>query len=186
MTRRDLPNLITALRILLVAPFAWALLNGVYGFALFLFALAGASDGLDGYLARHYGWHSALGAVLDPLADKLLLVTAYLALGALTFVPVTLVVAVLARDVIIVAGAGAYRLWFGHLEVAPSLISKLNTALQVALAVVAIASYGLDWLPAWSADVLVVAVFASTLLSGAHYVVIWSVRAWRESGRKAP
>ncbi|MGE0081108.1 MAG: CDP-alcohol phosphatidyltransferase family protein [Thiohalomonadaceae bacterium] len=186
MTRRDLPNFITVIRILLVAPFAWALQHGEYGLALSLFVVAGTSDGIDGWLARHYGWHSTLGAVLDPLADKLLLVTAYLGLGLLGFLPMALVIAVLARDVIIVSGAVAYRLWFGHLEMAPSLISKLNTLLQVALAVVAIASRGLDWLPAWSADVLVAAVFASTVLSGAHYVVVWSARAWRESRRKTP
>lgn len=186
MTRRDLPNFITLFRILLVAPFAWALLRGEYGLALALFVLAGISDGLDGWLARRYGWRSALGAVLDPLADKLLLVTAYLVLGWLGFLPLTLVIVVLARDVIIISGAAAYRILFGHLDMAPSFISKLNTVLQVTLVVGAMVSTGLGWLPTWLVDMLVATVFASTVLSGAHYVTVWSARAWRESQRKTP
>jgi cardiolipin synthase len=186
VTRRDLPNLITILRILLVAPLAWALLNGEFGWALLLFALAGASDGIDGFLARHYGWQSPLGALLDPLADKLLLVTVYLALGALGFVPLMLVIAVFTRDLVIVTGAAVYRLCIGPVEMAPSLISKLNTVLQIALAVVAMVSAGLGWLPVWSTDLLVGAVYASTLLSGLHYIGVWSRRAWNESRRKHP
>lgn len=183
MTRRDLPNLITGLRILLVAPLVWALLNGQFAAALVLFVLAGASDGIDGYLARHYGWQSRLGALLDPLADKLLLVATYLALGALGFLPLWLVALVLGRDLVIVAGAVAYHLRFGRLDLAPSLVSKFNTILQIALALAAILSVGVGWLPVWSIDVLIAAVFASTVLSGLHYVAVWSRRAWRESRR---
>jgi len=183
VTRRDLPNLITGLRILLVAPLAWALLSGHFAAALTLFVLAGASDGIDGYLARRFGWQSRLGALLDPLADKLLLVATYLALGWLGFLPPSLVALVLGRDLVIVAGAVAYRLRFGRLDLAPSLLSKFNTVLQIALALVAILSTGLGWLPGWSTELLVVAVFASTLLSGLHYVGVWSGRAWRESRR---
>jgi cardiolipin synthase len=183
VTRRDLPNLITGLRILLVAPLVWALLNGQYAAALVLFVLAGASDGIDGYLARHYGWHSRLGALLDPLADKLLLVSTYLALGWLGFLPLWLVALVLGRDLVIVVGAVAYHLRFGRLDLAPSLLSKFNTILQIALALTAMLSVGLGWLPGWSAELLIAAVFASTALSGLHYVAVWSRRAWRESRR---
>ena len=77
---RQLPNLLTLLRVVLTLPIAWLLIHGVYGWALWLFALAGVTDGLDGYLARRFGWFSRFGAMLDPLADKLLLVTSYLCL----------------------------------------------------------------------------------------------------------
>jgi cardiolipin synthase len=181
--RRDLPNLITLVRIALVAPLAWALLNGAYGWGVTLFLMAAVSDGVDGFLARHYSWQSRLGAVLDPIADKLLLVTVYFALGINGFVPFWLVAAVIFRDFIIIIGAGAYRIIVGSLEVAPTSLSKLNTILQVVLAVVAILAHGLGYLPDWSADILVYAVLASTVFSGLHYVALWGRRAWQGKTR---
>jgi len=181
VTRRDLPNLITLLRILLVAPLIWALLDGAYGTALALFLVAAGSDGLDGFLARHFGWQSQLGAMLDPVADKLLLVALYVSLGVIGFTPWWLVLAVVARDLLIMGGALAYRLLVGRLDMAPTLLSKLNTVLQLTLVLVAILARGLGWLPHWSADLLIYAVAASTVLSGIHYVATWSRRAWQET-----
>jgi cardiolipin synthase len=91
---RDIPNLITGLRILLVAPFLWLLLEEHYGAALLLFVIAGISDALDGFLAKYYGWTSELGGLLDPIADKLLLMGAILALGWLNELPGWLVMLV--------------------------------------------------------------------------------------------
>jgi cardiolipin synthase len=183
VTRRDLPNAITLLRILSVAPLVWALLDDAFGVALALFLLASASDGLDGFLARRYGWQSQLGAILDPIADKALLVALYLALGLDGFLPWWLVLAVIGRDLVILGGALAYRLVIGRFDIAPTFLSKLNTVLQFSLALVVILARGLGWLPPWSADLLVYAVLASTLLSGIHYVVIWSRRTWQEKHR---
>jgi cardiolipin synthase len=174
---RFLPNLITGLRLLLIPPFLWLLLQGRYGGALALFLLAGASDGVDGFLARHYGWRSQLGAVLDPLADKLLMLSAYLALGWLAALPWWLVAVVLARDGIIVAGALAYYRLFGRCEMEPLPVSRLNTLLQIVLV---LAVLGTLWLgevwplpPSW----LMYPVAATTLASGMLYVWKWSRRA---------
>jgi len=100
VTRRDIPNLITAFRFLLVPPVVFLLLSSRFGEALVIFAIAGFSDALDGFLAKHYGWASRLGAALDPLADKLLLVSAFIALGWLELIPVWLVVIVILRDIV--------------------------------------------------------------------------------------
>jgi len=176
VTRRDIPNLITAARIILVWPMVFALLDGRFGAALGLFALAGLSDGIDGFLARRFGWFSRLGAVLDPLADKLLVISAYLALGWESLIPLWLVAAVIVRDAVIVGGAAAYRLLFGHLEMEPTVTSKFNTFLQISL-VVAVMLAQLAVVPGWVANTFVYAVLASTVLSGLHYVVVWGRRA---------
>lgn len=121
---RDIPNLITGLRILLVAPFLWLLLKEHYGAALVLFAVAGVSDALDGFLAKYYGWTSELGGILDPIADKLLLLGAILALGWLHELPGWLVMLVLVRDALIVGGAISYHLMIARFQAAPLMISK--------------------------------------------------------------
>lgn len=179
MTRRDLPNLISVLRIVLVVPVTLLLWQERFTEALYLFALAGFSDALDGYLAKRYGWTSWLGGLLDPLADKLLLVACYFTLGWLGLLPVWLVVAVLARDVIIVAGATVYHFRIARLEADPTLLSKFNTLAQIALvlAVVFNQAISIALLPLTTALVYIVA--CTTLLSGTWYVVSWSRRAWR-------
>jgi len=106
---RYIPNLISLLRILLVVPLALCLLSKNYTVALGVFLLAGFSDALDGYLARRFNWSSRLGALLDPLGDKLLMVTTYLLLGLQAVIPMWLVLAVILRDVIIVSGGLLYR-----------------------------------------------------------------------------
>lgn len=182
---RFLPNLITGLRILLILPFLWLLLRGSHGAALMLFVLAGVSDALDGFLAKRYGWRSRLGAILDPAADKLLMLCTYLALGWLAALPWWLVAMVLLRDGIIVAGALAYYRLFGVYEMEPMLVSKLNTALQIALVLAVLwASWHGGVAPAllhW----LIYLVGLTTLASGSAYVWVWSRRALaeRDKGR---
>lgn len=179
MTRRDLPNLISALRIVLVVPVTVLLWQARFSEALYLFVLAGFSDALDGYLAKRYGWTSWLGGILDPLADKLLLIACYLTLGWHGLLPVWLVAAVLARDLIIVAGATAYHFWIARLEADPTLLSKLNTLAQIVLVLIVVINQasGIALMPL--ADTLVYIVAFTTLLSGAWYVMTWSRRAWR-------
>ena len=104
---------------------------GEYLPALALFIVAAVSDGLDGYLAKHFSWTSNLGSFLDPLADKLLLVTVFVETAWLGLVPWWLTAAVVARDVMIGLGALVFRLWFGPLHGRPTLISKINTAAQL-------------------------------------------------------
>ena len=183
MTRSDIPSLITGLRILLVLPVLMALFQGYYGWVLGLFALAGISDGLDGFLARHYGWHSRLGAIVDPIADKLLMVALYLGLGILAHLPWWLVALVIGRDLVIVGGALSYYALIGRFDMEPTLVSKLNTVLQillVLLVVVGLWGYGLA---PWALQGLIALVTLSTLASGVNYVWVWSRRA-QQVGRR--
>lgn len=179
---RDLPNLITGLRILLVAPFLWFLFKEAYGPALLLFSLAGLSDALDGFLAKRYGWTSELGGLLDPLADKILLIGAILTLAWLGELPVWLAVLVVARDGIIVGGAVLYHLRIERFQAAPLLISKLNTLLQLLLTGAVILHYGLLPLPAWLLAGLLYLTALTTVWSGAVYVWRWG-RLARQKAR---
>ena len=177
MKRSDIPNLITVIRILLVVPVGWALLQQQYLLALVLFFVAGASDGLDGFLAKQFGWTSRLGAILDPLADKALLVTCYAALAWVGLLPVWLLALVVARDLVIVAGAVVYNFHIERLEAAPTLISKLNTLLQILLVLVIITQQLNDWFaPVW-VTALIYAVTVSVVWSGLDYVITWGRRA---------
>lgn len=178
MTRRDIPNIISILRILLVLPVVYFLYHGQLGAALALFIVAGLSDAIDGYLAKRNGWTSALGAWLDPLADKLLLVSSYLVLGWVGMLPLWLVVAVILRDIVIVIGALAYRLLIGRVDMAPSVISKVNTFCQLALVAVLLVASLIPLLGA-AITPLIYIVFATTVLSGMDYVWAWGRKAWR-------
>ena len=140
MKPRDIPNLISFLRIALVIPIMVLLHRQEFGLVLVLFAVAGLSDGLDGYLARRFNWRSELGALLDPLGDKFLLVGVYLVFGWNGLLPLWLVGLVILRDVVIVSGAIAYRQVCHELTMEPTLISKANTLLQIMLGIQVIAA----------------------------------------------
>ena len=174
---RHIPNLITGLRILLVGPFLWLLLEERYGPALWLFIIAGVSDALDGFLAKYFGWTSELGGLLDPLADKLLLLGAMLALGWLNELPRWLVALVVARDVVIVSGAVSYHLLIERFEATPLLVSKLNTLLQLLLTLAVIVHYGMAAQPVWLITGLIYLTALTTIWSGAAYVRQWGRRA---------
>jgi len=179
--RSDIPNLITVVRILLVAPIAWVLLHGHFELALVLFFVAGLSDALDGFLAKNYGWTSRLGAMLDPLADKALLVTCYAALAWIGLLPVWLLLLVVLRDVVIVAGAVIYNYRVERLEAHPTLISKLNTLLQIVLVLLVIVRQLMPFVEAVWVEVLIYVVTASVIWSGIDYVVTWGRRARHNS-----
>lgn len=186
MRARDIPNLITFLRLLLVPPIVWSLLTGQYGLALILFVIAGVSDALDGFLAKTFNWTSRLGGLLDPIADKLLLVSCYLALTWQGLLPVWLTAVVIGRDLVILTGAILYNALIERVEAAPSVISKINTLSQLLLVVAVLFNYGAQLLPSGWLDLLIHGVFATTLLSGADYVWTWGWRAWNKkhgSGR---
>ena len=182
---RDIPNLITGLRILLVPPFLWLLLQERYGLALLLFVLAGVSDALDGFLAKHYGWTSELGGILDPIADKLLLLGALLVLGWLRELPAWLVALAILRDAVIVAGAISYHLLIERVRGEPLPSSKLNTLLQLILVFAVIVHYGLLPLPPSLLDGLIYLNALTLLWSGTAYVWQWGHRAWN-AARETP
>jgi cardiolipin synthase (CMP-forming) len=181
MSWRFLPNAICVARILLVVPLVMWIVDGRYDWALFLLVVAGLSDGVDGFLAKRFNWQTRLGGLLDPAADKLLLVSTF---GALTYVglmPLELTAIVIGRDVVIVVGAICYQLFIAPVEGQPAAISKLNTACQLAMLFFTLTSAAYAWPPSVSLLVLGAAVVFTSVVSGLTYVLNWSVRAWRVS-----
>ncbi|MBU0655317.1 MAG: CDP-alcohol phosphatidyltransferase family protein [Gammaproteobacteria bacterium] len=171
--REQIPNIITVVRILSIAPICWLLWKESYALALVLLLLAGLSDALDGFLARRYGWFTRLGAMLDPVADKLFVVSVFIVFGLKGSLPWWLVVLVIGRDVVIVLGAIAYKLVRGRLEMRPLLISKLNTGLQIFLLAMTLFHVALYSLPGWFNHGLQWLVAVTTCLSGIAYVYLW-------------
>lgn len=172
-----IPNVITIARIISVVPVAWCLWFGFYKVALILLILAGLSDGLDGFLARRYQWFTRLGALLDPVADKLFIVTIMLVFGFKGFLPWWIVWLIFGRDVLIMGGAMVFRWVTGALEMKPLLISKVNTALQLLLLAATLMNVGFYALPQMFMDNLELVVAISTIMSGAAYVIFWSYYA---------
>lgn len=181
---KDLPNIISTLRLITVVPVIYVLASEQYGWALLLFVLAGLSDGIDGYLAKHYGWQTTLGGILDPLADKALLISCYLVLGAMGLIPIWLTLTVVFRDLIIVCGGVLYHHLIEDVEASPSLLSKLNTVVQIALVVVVIMHAGPLSLPLPLIDVLIWTCLMTTILSGLMYVIVWGAKALRKGPRR--
>jgi cardiolipin synthase len=181
MERKDIPNLISVARILLTIPIVWLLFEHEFSYALILFAVAGISDGIDGFLAKRFGWQSHLGGLLDPVADKALLMSSFLVLGGLALIPVWLVILVIFRDLTIVGGALYYNFSVEELDAEPSLISKLNTVLQIVLVLLVVTDAGPLRLPSQLLTWLIWATGFTTLVSGSAYVWVWTKKA-REKG----
>lgn len=174
---RDIPNAITLFRIILIVPVALLLIEKRFDLALYLFVVAAVSDGLDGYLAKHFGWTSRLGSLLDPLADKLLLVTCFILSGWLGLIPIWLIWAVILRDFVIVVGATIYHHLYGPFVGEPTLISKVNTVAQILLVVLVLFNSGVVPLPAGLIEALIYLVLTTTVASGLGYVFIWCQKA---------
>jgi cardiolipin synthase (CMP-forming) len=170
----SIPNLITLGRILLVPIVVWAISTpGTMWIAFVLFVAAGVSDAVDGFLAKRFAMTTELGAYLDPLADKALIVSIYLTLGINGDIPRWLVILVVSRDIMIV---GAFMLsWLigSPLKVKPLVVSKLNTAAQIVFACVVLGTLGFDYELPRLTLALMVLVAALTLLSVAAYVAEW-------------
>jgi len=177
-----IPNAICVLRILVVAPVVWCLLNGAWVWSLALIFIAGFSDALDGFLAKNFGWRSRLGGLLDPAADKLLMVCIFVTLTFLGLTPLWLAAVAIGRDLIIVAGAVAFNALIGPVQPEPTRISKLNTALQLIYIVFVITRQGFGWPQEISILVVGAGVLFTSVVSGIDYVMRWSRRA---VGRRA-
>ena len=172
-----IPNIICILRILLVVPIVITLRDGEFTIALVLIFIAGFSDVLDGFLARQFDWRTRLGGLLDPLADKLLLVTVMLTLTSLDLVPWWLTFVVIGRDVVIISGAIAYNLLIEMVKPEPTIISKINTMLQLLYIVLVIAQQAFGWPPAIAIILAGTGVFCTSVVSGMDYVMSWSRKA---------
>jgi cardiolipin synthase len=175
-----LPNLISLARLLAVPLAVWLIIQDRYGLAFWVFAAAGVSDALDGFIAKQFNLRTVLGGFLDPLADKALLMSVYVALGYRGQVETWLVILIVSRDILIIGGAILYQTMTQSLTMQPLLISKINTGAQIAFAILLLAKLGLDV----STDYGVVAaaslfVATTTILSGAAYIAIWGWRIFR-------
>jgi cardiolipin synthase (CMP-forming) len=169
----SIPNLITLGRILLVPIVVWAIASGAMWIAFVLFLGAGLSDAVDGYLAKRFNMTTELGAYLDPLADKALIVSIYITLGINGLIPGWLVMLVVSRDIMIVGAVMLSWLLGTPVKVKPLLVSKLNTAAQIAFACVVLGTLGFAY-PLPRVSLLLMAVVAAlTLLSVAAYVAEW-------------
>ncbi|HEX7080112.1 MAG TPA: CDP-alcohol phosphatidyltransferase family protein [Gammaproteobacteria bacterium] len=178
MTWRWLPNAICIVRVLLVAPLVAALLAERYETALALLVIAGGSDAVDGFLAKTFGWRTRLGGLLDPAADKLLIVSVFVTLTYIGAVPLALAAIVVLRDVVIVLGAVAYHVLIEPLRGEPAVVSKLNTACQLAFVLFALTQSAYGWPGGPILLLLGAAVVFMSITSGLHYVLRWGQRAW--------
>jgi cardiolipin synthase len=174
-----LPNAITLARVLASLPLLWLLLHGHYVPAFWLALAAGATDALDGMLAKGFGWQSVLGGILDPIADKLLLSVCFYTLWWTLHLPTWLVAVVLGRDLVILLGAWAWWRFKGRFKPEPSALSKSNTVVQLLLVGLVLAQLaGYDLVPDWIQPLMRATAFI-TLASGLDYVLRYGTRAWR-------
>jgi cardiolipin synthase (CMP-forming) len=183
---RHIPNALCILRMLLVVPVAWLLVTDNYRLTLAMFAFAAMTDGLDGFLAKRFGWTSELGKILDPLADKILLVGVFITLAALGVVPLWLAATAVLRDVTITAGAIIYKALYGYgqLQGRPTAVSKLNTLCQIIYLLLVVAARAGDFAPQVAISVLGALVFVTTVVSGLDYVITYSRKAVEVSRRR--
>ncbi|MFG1402504.1 CDP-alcohol phosphatidyltransferase family protein [Xanthobacter sediminis] len=169
----SVPNLITLFRILLVPTIVWAIGVGEMQLAFWLFLAAGLSDALDGFIAKRFNMQTELGAYLDPVADKALLVSIYVALAVVGLIPRWVAIAVVSRDVMIVGAVVLSLVMAKPVAIRPLLVSKLNTAAQISFATFVLASSGFEVAVPQAFSVGLVAVGLLTGLSAAAYLAEW-------------
>ena len=169
----SLPNFITLARMFLVPVVVWLIITGNPEVAFWLFILAGASDAVDGFIAKQFNQATLLGAYLDPLADKLLLISIYVTLGVIEAFPVWLVILVVSRDILIVMAFLVSWLIGSPVKIRPLMVSKANTAAQIILAGIVLAEMGPGFAIEGLAGLLIVAVAVLTLMSLGAYFIEW-------------
>jgi cardiolipin synthase len=177
---RHLPNALTVLRFVLIPVLVALLLRDRFEIAFAVFAVSALSDLADGIVARRWNLRTRFGAIADPLADKLTMLSVALALAAQSLIPLWLAAAIVLRDLLIVGGAVAYHYVVGRYDMAPSWLSKINTAVEF----VALSAVLADGAGVIEVEALLPALFALLLAtivaSGAQYVWVWGGRAMRE------
>jgi cardiolipin synthase len=169
----NLPNIITIGRVLLVPLIVWAIASNEMLAAFWLFVAAGLSDAIDGFLAKRLGVASELGAYLDPLADKAMLMSIYITLSVVGVMPLWVAIAVVSRDIMILAAVVVAWIVDKPLTIAPLAISKLNTIAQIVLAGLVLAAQGFGFDPGYAYIAMLTAVGVLTGVSAAAYLVIW-------------
>jgi len=182
MLFKYIPNILSIFRLILVLPFSYFFFHGEFKTAFYIFIVAALTDGLDGWIARSFNFQTQLGLLIDPLADKILIVTCFILLGYHQVLPAWLVILVLCRDFSIMMGAfvSMYIIQKKH-PLSPSIISKLNTLLQMLLIVTAIFSLTYYKIPGEYLFFLQILVGLTTLSSFFHYLMIWYKELERNS-----
>ncbi len=170
----NLPNLISLGRLLLVPLAIWLILGGRYGAAFWVFVSAGVSDALDGFIAKRFNRRTRIGALLDPIADKTLLVSVYVTLGLAHQLWTSVVILVVFRDAMIVGGFLLIQAFAVPKQYDPLYISKINTGMQITLVAFVLARLGLGADTGMLGVALSLAVIATTVLSGLSYLVRWA------------
>ncbi len=174
------PNIISLGRLLVIPIIVWLMLTGANTGAFWLFLVAALSDAIDGTIAKRFDMTTLLGSYLDPIADKVMLVSVFLVLGSLGHLPLWIVLLVVTRDALIVGGVLLLWVLGRAIRMKPLMVSKVNTVCQIVLAVAVLGLIGLDLSVDFSVtlggivDILIIAVAASTFVSGAVYLVSWS------------
>ncbi|HMA12426.1 MAG TPA: CDP-alcohol phosphatidyltransferase family protein [Steroidobacteraceae bacterium] len=174
---RHLPNILCLVRIVLIVPLLQAMVAGEQARILVLFSIAAVSDALDGYLAKRFQWTSDLGRFLDPMADKLLLMSVFITAAWLDIAPWWVATVAVARDLVIGVGALVFRLWFGPLRGRPTVISKINTGVQILYLLAVILASAIQLPPREMLDALAVVMVVTTVASGVDYVSRFVKRA---------
>jgi len=177
----NIPNTITLIRMMLVPVIVWLILANQMYAAFIAFLVAGVSDALDGLIAKQFNLVTPLGTYLDPLADKILLVSIYVTLGIQQDLPSWLVILVVSRDILIVGAILLSFLLALKLAIVPSMLSKLNTFCQIILAAIVLGDKGLQTGYADAIELIVYIVALTTVLSGLTYILQWS----RQNSEKA-
>jgi cardiolipin synthase len=175
---RHLPNIICLIRIALIVPLLQAMVAGEQALILVLFSIAAVSDALDGYLAKRFQWTSDLGRFLDPMADKLLLMSVFITAAWLDIAPWWVATVAVTRDLVIGVGALVFRLWFGPLRGRPTIISKINTGMQILYLLALILASSIQLPPREVLDALAVVMVITTVASGVDYVTRFMRRAF--------
>ncbi len=166
----NIPNILTIARILLTPLFVILLIRNHFGLALIIFALAGISDGLDGFIARYFNQRTVMGAYLDPIADKFLLAAAFITLAILQIIPAWLTVIVISRDILIVSGIAIFSFNDIKVKIKPSVVSKFTTAVQLGTVFLVLLAFHFPIVGvAEQAAIWVTA--GLTILSGLHYML---------------
>lgn len=179
MILKNIPNALSLFRLMLIAPFLAFLYRHHYTQAFCIFVLAGFTDGLDGWLARHFNWQSPLGSFIDPLADKLLVVSSFITLALVGELPWWLVSLVFLRDITISVGVMAWY-WLVHrqLHFEPTMLSKINTTLQLTLVTLCLFQLAFFELSPYLTHLLILCTTITTAASYADYVFTWGKKAY--------
>jgi len=174
---KQIPNILTTLRLILAVPICLLILDRNYSTVLWIAFIAGLSDAADGWLARKLDALTRFGAIADPLSDKALLVSAYVAFAIVGLVPVWVAAIIIVRDVVIIIGAIAYHWWFGRYEVTPSFWGKTSTCVQIIYALILLTHQVYPIFPTLIFQISLWLLISLVVISGGHYIYTWGKKA---------